>query len=103
MNINEFKAEAERLARLNSIFRTDGTGTPSACWYGVDPGLSLSLLHNGEWLNIYLHDDCDGGHVDKGSEPDRSGVPLFPEPCISLPPVDAIFLLGGEAVGEFLQ
>ena len=103
MDLDTFLGEAQRLSRTCTVFHEFGDSSPAAYWHGVAPGLCLSLLHNDRWLNVFLHDDCEGGHVEVANYPATSDVPLYSEPYTSLPPVDAVFFCGSDAIGEFLQ
>ena len=103
MDLVSFTDEARRLSRPCRIFRELGSGSPSAYWHGLaNAGLCLSLQHHHRWLNIHI-DDALGGSVEIVEQPTRSAVPLFAEPAESLPPVDAVFRFGSDAVARFLR
>ena len=102
MDLSAFQQEAERLIRPGLILREAGAGSPAAYWHQVrSAGLCLSIAYGEQWLHVY-RDDAEGGYVTHGVEPLVSDTPLYATPHRFLPPVDAIFLLGSDAVGRFL-
>lgn len=103
MDSQTFLAEAARLSRSCTVYKQDGMGTPSAFWHGVEPGLCLSILHDKQWLNVVLGDDSSGGTVETGSQASESDIRLYAQPETSLPPVDAIFFRGTDAVDDYLR
>jgi hypothetical protein len=48
-------------------------------------------------------DERGGGHVEAADKPARSDAPLFGKPYESFPPVNAVFLLGSGAIGDYLK
>lgn len=103
MNLEQFEAEAEKLARKGIILRTFGEGKPIAYWHGFEnENICISVSIDDYWLNVYV-DEQEGGHVEKTSEPMISNIPLYGSPFTSFPPVDGIFLKGSEAIGDFLE
>jgi len=101
MDLAEFRAEAERLARPATLLRANGRGDPSAYWHGVHVGKPcISVRRNGAWLNVHL--DSTAGRVEITNTPLHSATPLFADAVTSLPPVDAIFLLGSPAIEAYL-
>ena len=102
MNISDFTAEAEKLARTGYLLRKIGSGDPVAYWHAIDEGEPCVSFRSGSrWLTVTL--EGEGGVVRSSEEPCRSRVPLYAEQYVSLPPVDAVFLLGSETVERFLQ
>ena len=102
MNIQTFTDEANRLSRPCEFLPRNGAGKPSEFWHGTSPGLCVSLADHDKWLNVFLHDDCINGNVEITAMPTTSNIPLYATTGISLPPVDAVFLLEGKAISEFL-
>jgi hypothetical protein len=101
MDLDEFAAEAKKLARTATVLRFTGTGEPVGYWHGVKPGAPcVSIRHQQQWLTVYLSDSA--GHVILGRDPLRSSTKLFAEDVLSLPPVDAVFRLGSSGVESYL-
>jgi len=98
-----FLTEAEKLARPCLVYDLHAKGAPTAYWHGVGPGLCVSLHLGQHWLNVVLSDDCVGGNVEVSANPTESETPLFEQPGKSLPPVDAVFFLGSDAIRDYLQ
>src|SRR5262245_49998034 len=102
MNVAEFIAEAEQLARPGLLLRTGGSGDPVAYWHGIEEGTPcVSFRAESAWLTVVV--DEDGGSVVSAEKPRVSSVPLYAQRYISLPPVDAVFLLGSDHVEKFLD
>lgn len=102
MNISDLTAEAEKLARTGSLLRKIGFGDLVAYWHAMGEGEPCVSFRSGpRWLTVHL--ESAGGVVSSSEEPCRSRVPLYAEPFVSLPPVDAVFLLGSETVKRYLQ
>ncbi len=80
--------------------------TDERCWLTVDsrqiPGLPPLLTG---YVSIYTDEvNCRGGRVEvTPSWPTRAGTPLYSHPAAVLPPVDAVFARGSEAVGEWIR
>ena len=103
MDIDAFKREAEALARPATILRDSGAGDPVAYWHGTEPDSPcISIRHEAGWLNVLLDTSHRGGRAELGSEPIKSATPLFAYPSVCMPPVDAVFMLGSQAIGDFL-
>jgi hypothetical protein len=81
----------------------DSTGY--RCWITVDvrhiPGLPPSVAG---YISIFSNDmECEGGRVEViSSWPRRPGTPLYAHPSSALPPIDAVFARGSDAVGEWI-
>jgi len=102
MDLAQFQAEAEKLARRATLLSVSGKGNPVAYWHGVRRGEPcISLRRKGSWLNVHLSGTT--GDVELRRDALRSSMPLFAEELISLPPVDAVFLQGSGAVAAYLQ
>lgn len=105
MTLEEFSAEARRLARPCRYYRfATGTEPVSGYWHGVKAGtLCASIERNGEWLNVYLDEEFQSGRVEVTASPILSDRPLCRSDAESLPPVDAVFLFGSAAIGSYLD
>jgi hypothetical protein len=102
MDLEHFRAEAERLARPATLLTRAGTREPVAYWHGIrNDGCCISLRDNGRWLNVCLN--RGGDHVEAAERPLPSSVPLYAQPHRSLPPVDAVFRFGSEAIVSYLR
>jgi hypothetical protein len=102
MELAQFRTEAQRLARRSTVLKASGSGDPVAYWHGAEPGSPcISLRRKGRWLNVHLYHAA--GRVEERDHPLRSSTALFAEERTSLPPVDAIFLLGSGAVETYLR
>lgn len=102
MDTKAFTEEAKRLARPCVRYARSGPSAPDAYWHGDLQGLWTSIRRGEDWLNVQLNSDCIGGSVELSARPATSVTPLFAQSDISLPPVDAIFYLGSDAVGDYL-
>jgi hypothetical protein len=104
MDIQQFVEIAHRLSKPSAELRLNGDGDPVAYWYGMsmDGAPVISFLDNGVWYEVSLDWELEG-RVATVSEPNRYGLPLFESKRISLPPADAIFLLGGPQIDAYLQ
>lgn len=88
--------------------RNDGEteSTGHHCWLTVDarhvPGLPRSVAG---YISVFTDDEkCHGGRVDVTSSwPNRAGTELYAHPASVLPPIDAVFARGSEAVGEWIR
>jgi hypothetical protein len=76
------------------------------CWLTVDarhvPGLSQSVAG---YISVFTNDEkCVGGRVEVApSWPKRAGTELYAHPASVLPPIDAVFAGGSEAVGQWIR
>lgn len=121
MTLEQLVAEGRSLERPCVFLRKEGTGPAAAiwyernqdevegsgehCWLTVDrrhvPGVPDSI---GDYLCVFSDEEsCVGGRIDFVSAwPTRSGTELFAHPANVLPPIDAVFARGSDAVGEWL-
>jgi hypothetical protein len=80
--------------------------TGERCWLTVNarhiPGLSPMLTGH---LSIFSDEyDCESGRVEVApSRPKRAGTELFAHPASVLPPIDAVFARGSEAIGDWIR
>ena len=101
MDLEEFAAEANRLAKSATVLRLSGTGEPVGYWHGVKRGAPcICIRYQQQWLTVHLGGRA--GQVIVGTEPLRSSAKLFAEEVLSLPPVDAVFQLGSSAIESYL-
>jgi hypothetical protein len=121
MTLEELVSEGRRLERPCVFLRPGGIGPIAAVWYerdkreiastgyrcwltvdaGLIPGLPSSIRG---CLSLFTNEDmCEGGRVEIAPTwPTRVGTPLFAHPASVLPPIDAVFACGSEAVGEWI-
>jgi hypothetical protein len=104
MDLQKFVEIAHQLAKPSTELRLNGTGDPVAYWHGMsmEGAPVISFLDNAIWCEVSLDWEVEG-RVLAVDEPDRHGLPLFESMHVSLPPVDAIFLLGGSEIDAYLQ
>jgi hypothetical protein len=76
------------------------------CWVTVDarqvPGLPSSVTG---YISVFSDEEnCQGGRVELSpSWPKRAGTKLYAHAASVLPPIDAVFARGSQAVGEWMQ
>lgn len=121
MTLEQLIAEGRKLQRPCLFLRPQGTGQVAAVWYERNDEESESAGHcwltvdsrhipgvapfvNG-FLSIFTDEDtCQGGRVEVApSWPERGGTPLFAHPALVLPPIDAVFARGSDAVGDWIR
>lgn len=132
MTIEQLVQEGRRLARPCVYLKDRGTGPAAGVWYeqerdavrqeveatgelfwlAVDstlvPGLSPRPA-SGRYLGVYTNEeDCETGRVEAAAAlppgPDgRRAVALYARPAAPLPPLDAVFARGSEAVADWLR
>lgn len=121
MTSEELIAEGRRLERPCIFLRSTGVNPVAAVWYARDQ-LEIESIGFRCWLTIdsryvpglppslagyisVLTDEtsCEGGRVEvTPSWPDRAGTPLYAHPASVLPPIDAVFARGSEAVAAWM-
>jgi hypothetical protein len=80
--------------------------TGHRCWLTIDsrfvPGLSQSISG---FISVFTNeDDCQTGRVEiETSWPKRKGTKLYAHSVSVIPPLDAVFSRGSDAVGEWLK
>src|SRR5260370_13063331 len=101
--------------------RPKGTGPVAAVWYerdqreiestGFQSWLSVDARHIPDlppsvagYINVFSDEaTCKGGRVEVTSTwPRGAGTPLHAHPASVLPPIDAVFARGSEAVGDWI-
>jgi hypothetical protein len=122
MTFEQLLDEGRKLQRPCVFLRPQGSGPIAAiwherdgdesestghhCWLTVDarhvPSLSPSLTG---YISVFTNDEkCEGGRVDVApSWPKRAGTELYAHVASVLPPIDAVFARGSEAVGEWIR
>lgn len=105
MNYDNFIAEAKALSKSALYFTRVGTGEPFGYWHGHRPegGPLICVRRGGAWLTVILGQEPNSTVVEVTAEPLESTEPLYAEKCESLPPLDAVFLKGSDAIEKFLQ
>jgi hypothetical protein len=114
--------EGRRLQRPSVFLRPVGTGPVAAVWYEPDLGEIESTGHCC-WLTVdarrvpglpatvtgYLtvftdEETCEGGRIEiSPSWPNRPGTKLYAHAASVLPPLEAVFSFGSDAVGAWLH
>ncbi|RXV69273.1 hypothetical protein D1006_29825 [Burkholderia stabilis] len=105
MTLDDFLAEAHRLARPCRQYRfADGGAPVTGYWHGVDAGaLCVSVERDGTWLNVYLDERGASGRVETSAQPVPSKHPLYRSDATSLPPIEAVFRFGSAAIDAYLS
>lgn len=121
MTSEQLIEEGRRLQRPCVFLRPQGNGPVAAVWYEIDddeiestghrcwltvdarhiPGLPPSVTG---YISVFTDDEeCEGGRVEiSPSWPARAGTKLYAHPASVLPPADAVFARGSEAVDEWI-
>jgi hypothetical protein len=121
MTFEELIAEGRKLERPCLLLRPHGEGPVVAVWHErnrdeiastghrawltVDarhvPGLPVSVAG---YLTIFIDQErCQGGRVEQSASwPKRAGTPLYAHAASVLPPIDAVFARGSQAVADWL-
>ncbi|MGV3755298.1 MAG: hypothetical protein ACO1QS_07945 [Verrucomicrobiota bacterium] len=122
MTSEQLIEEGRRLQRPCVFLRPQASGPVAAMWYERDDDEIESTGHHcwltvdtrhvaglppsvSGYLSIFTNEDkCQGGRVEiSPSLPPRSGVELYAHAAAVLPPIDAVFARGSEAVGEWIR
>jgi hypothetical protein len=121
MTLEQLLAEGRKLERPCAFLRPTGTGPVAAVWYERDYGeidssgyrcwLTVDARHIpgptpsvAGYISVFTNEeDCISGRVEVSSSwPKRTGMPLYAHAAAVLPPIDAVFARGSEAVGEWI-
>jgi len=119
MTSAELIEEGRRLQRPAVFLRPEPLGEIAAVWHSSDepgddpdfrPWLTVDARHipgldaaGTRYLTISTNEeDCKAGRVES-VDALPAGEPLYAHPAAVLPPIDAVFALGSDAVGEWLQ
>jgi len=122
MTSEQLIAEGRKLQKPTFFLRAQGPGPVAAvwherdedeiestghhCWLTVDarvvPGLPPSVTG---YLSIFTNEEsCEGGQIEiTPAWPKRPGTKLYAHSASVLPPIDAVFLRGSDAVGAWLK
>jgi hypothetical protein len=122
MTFEQLIEEGRKLQRPCVFLRPKRNGPVAAIWYERDakeieatghrlwltvdarhvPGLSPSITG---YISVFTDDKkCQGGRVDLTSTwPTQVGTKLYAHAALVLPPIDAVFARGSEAVGEWIH
>lgn len=119
MNIETLVAEGRRLQRKCNFLKPTGNGEPVALWFESDPD-DESITDWRRWMTIRsdaVPQDKPRGLLyfslyTRGGEhglldfvddwPPRNGIWLYAHPAEVLPPIDAVFALGSDEIGDWL-
>lgn len=121
MTSEELISEGRKLERPCVFLRPTGMGPVAAVWYEPDedeiessgrrcwitvdtrciPGLPASVAG---YVSVFTDEiTCEGGEVEVvPSWPRRAGTKLYAHPASVLPPIDAVFARGSEAISDWL-
>ncbi|REK21201.1 MAG: hypothetical protein DWQ45_22630 [Planctomycetota bacterium] len=122
MTSEQLIAEGRELQRPSMFLRPQGRGPVAAVWHERDEGqiertghhcwitvdsrhvCGLSTSVSG-YLRIFTDEEkCEGGRVEVvPSWPDCAGTKLYAHPASVLPPIDAVFARGSDAVGDWIR
>jgi hypothetical protein len=120
MTPKQLIAEGRKLERPSVFLRPAGTGPVAAVWYERDQGeidstgfrcwLTVDARHipgppppGPSYISVFTDEaTCEGGRVKVASLPRRAGTPLYAHAASVLPPIDAVFARGSEAVGDWI-
>ena len=122
MTLEQLIAEGRKLQRPCNFLRPEGVGPVAAVWHERDDDEIERTGHHC-WLTVtaasvpglpeprsgYLsistdEQACQGCRISTVfSWPERGGVPLYAQPVFVLPPIDAVFARGSEAVGDWIH
>jgi hypothetical protein len=121
MTSDQLISEGRKLERPCVFLRPTGTGPVAAVWYERDEGeiastgcrcwLTVDARHIpglppsvAGYINVFTDEATyRGGRVEVTSSwPKREGTRLCAHPASVLPPIDAVFARGSEAVGDWI-
>ncbi|QIF03956.1 hypothetical protein [Roseimicrobium sp. ORNL1] len=124
MTVDQLIEEGRKLQRPCVFLTPDGSGPAAAEWYELDserdaedsagfrrwltidaqhiPGAEAGITG---YVSIFTDEEkCVGGRVEvTPSWPDRAGTLLYAHAASVLPPIEAVFAKGSEAVGDWLE
>ncbi len=103
MDLDTLKREAKKLSLPSQLLSHTKVG-PAVAWYHETPihGVRLAILRGSETL-LVRPNGKGGGSVTTASAAPDGGVGLYETPRMSLPPIEAVFLQGGNEIGDWLQ
>lgn len=122
MTPEELIAEGRKLEHACAFLRPVGTGPVAAIWHERDvweedvtgercwitfdarqtPGLSDPIAG---YVSVFTNEEtCEGGRVEIAETwPSRTGTELYAHVASVLPPIDAVFAFGSEAVEKWIR
>jgi len=120
MTSDELIAEGRRLARPSVVLTSEGERDLAAIWYGPSRAADESEFHcwiavdslfipkfptlDSRILSVFTDErDCHSGRIEfSDAWPDRPGASLYARSEDILPPIDAVFAKGSDAVRQWL-
>lgn len=122
MTSEQLIEEGRKLQRPCVFLQPQGSGPAAALWHKRDDEeidatghhcwLTVDARHIPGWPSpdaVYLsvsadEETCQGGRVEVAPAwPKRAGTPLYAQAASVLPPIDAVFARGSEAVGAWIH
>lgn len=121
MTSEQLIEEGRQLQRPCVFLRPVGTGPVAAvwherdndeiestghhCWLTIDARHVPGLVSVKGYISVFTNEEnCEDGRVEIApSWPKRGGTELYAHPASVLPPIDAVFALGSESVGQWIR
>ncbi len=119
ITIEKLIAEGRKLQRSCNFLKPSGNGEVVAMWFEPDPddesitdwrrwmtiradALPNSKAPNTVFFSLYTKGGQEGLIDFVDGWPPRNGTPLYAHSASVLPPIDAVFALGSDEIGEWL-
>ena len=103
VDLDTLKHEARRLSRPAQLLSRDGSGVVAGWYYEtLVRGVRFAILRGDEALLVRPNGE-GGGSVATDTSAPAGGIALHATPWASLPPIEAIFLRGGDEIGQWLE
>lgn len=103
MDLETLKREAETLVRPAVLLSLEEAGDVLAWWYEPPLVGVVAAVRRGVTTLTVSPEASVNRQVLSVAQPPAGGVPLYGRPHKSMPPIEAIFLLGSDVVGEWLK
>jgi len=100
MDLTTLKEESRRLARRSHLLTQAGEGEPAGWLLGEGNQIALRLE---ERIVRAVGDGRGGGELEVLAKTPSGAVPLHAVERVSFAPIEAIFLLGSDQVGDWLN